>query len=105
MGFRWTISLVFPHFLALYRVLFFSPTLVIGTWYLVSVLVIFLFAVFFSISSDFPPLGFYLFVGPQEFWAMELTFILYLRDAAIDLEIGTLLVLWFRRLHYIAHRY
>ena len=43
-------------------------------------LVIFFFEVFLSISSHFPSVGFYLFMGPQEFWAMGLTFLLYLRD-------------------------
>ena len=65
--FRWTISLVFLHFPILYSVLFFSRTFVIGIWYIVCLLVIFLFAMFLSISWHFPFLRFYLFVGAQDF--------------------------------------
>ena len=46
--------------------------------------VIFLFMVFLFISSHFSSLGFYLFIGAQEFWAMGLTFFSYLRD--VDAE-------------------
>ena len=103
MGFRWTISLVLLYFLVfLSSVLIFSFTFAIGTWCIVFLLVIFLFEVFLSISSHFPSIGFYLFIGAQEFWAMGLTFLSYLRDDAADVNIGTLLVPWFRRWRYIA---
>ena len=55
------------------------------------------------ISSHFFSLGFYWFVGAQEFWVMGLTLILYLKDDGADLNIGTLLVPWFKRWRYIAY--
>ena len=78
MGFRWTISLVLLYFLVfLYSALFSTLIVIIGTWYIVYLLDIFLFVAFLYFSSHFPSFGFYLFVGAQEFWAMGLTFRLH----------------------------
>ena len=85
MGFRWTIALVWLYFLIfLSSVLFFALTSIIGTWYIVSLLDIFLFMAFLYFFSYFPSFGFYLFVGAQEFWAMGLPFFSYLRDIDFD---------------------
>ena len=71
MGFRWTISLVFLHFVIfLYGVLLLAFNFIIGTCYIVCLLDRFLFVVFSFISSHFLSLGFYLFLGAQEFWVM-----------------------------------
>ena len=78
MGFRWTISPVWLYFLVfLYSVLFSAFLFIIGIWYIVYLLDLFLLIVFLYFSSHFPLLGFYLFVGAREFWAMGLNFILY----------------------------
>ena len=58
-------------------VLFLDFVFLIDTWYIGCLLDVFLFCIIFFIFSYFLYLGFYLFVGAQEFWATGLTFGLY----------------------------
>ena len=103
MGFRWTISLVWLYFLVfLYSVLFSAFLFIIGIWYIVYLLDLFLFMVFLYFSSH-SPFARILFVrgGPRVLGhGAEFHFVL--REDCAELDIGTLLVPWFRRWRYIA---
>ena len=101
MGFRWTISLVFLHFLACYSILFFSLIFIFDTSSIVHILDILLSIMFLFISSHFPSSDFICSWGPRSFgpWGW---FLIHLRDDGDELNIGTLLVSWFRRWRYIA---